>query len=195
MLQQEVTGPGDPDRILLGEQIWAISQQIDRSLARIRAVGPERAAGNAANIASIVDDLVFSMELLHRDRGLEIVSTIPVSSIIFGDAVDLTEMLGNLIDNACKWAQARVEISLRPLDDHDRPCVRLTVDDDGPGIPAGQRQLAMQRGQRLDETRPGSGLGLGIVSDTAELYGGLLSLQQSPLGGLSAWLDLPSKQA
>jgi signal transduction histidine kinase len=193
VLQQELATPTAPDRKLLSEQISVISQQIDRSLARIRAVGPERAAGNLANVADIVGDLIFSMELLHRDRALQFASRIPPGTTFFGDAADLTEMLGNLIDNACKWAGQRVEIALVEPADPQRQRLRLVVDDDGPGIPAEQRLLAMKRGQRLDETRPGSGLGLGIVHENAALYGGSLKLQQSALGGLSAQLDLPGR--
>lgn len=195
VLQQELTSTALPDRKLLGEQITVISQQIDRSLARIRAVGPERAAGNTASVVEIVDDLIFSMELLHRDRNLQIVSRIPAGTVFIGDAADLTEMLGNLIDNACKWAKQRVEISLVLPTGPQPQRLWLAVDDDGPGIPAEQRRLAMERGKRLDETRPGSGLGLGIVRENAELYGGTLSLQQSVLGGLSAKLDLPGQTA
>lgn len=195
VLQQELSGRQAHNPVLLREQLDVIRQQIDRSLARIRAVGPEKASGNAADIAQIVDDLVFSMELLHRDRALQIVASIPAGATFFGDAADLTEMLGNLIDNACKWARSEVLVTLTTKDDQVDQRLILSVDDDGPGIPPGQRLLAIRRGQRLDETRPGSGLGLGIASESAELYGGNLSLDRSKLGGLSARLELPGKSA
>jgi signal transduction histidine kinase len=97
-------------------------------------------------------------------------------------------MLGNLIDNACKWARARVSISARA--DGDR--ILLTIDDDGPGLPADRRTAVFDRGTRLDESVPGSGLGLAIVRDIAELYHGAIALDDSPLGGLRAVLTLPA---
>ena len=97
-------------------------------------------------------------------------------------------MLGNLIDNACKWAKSRVEIRSRSLDDR----IEVTVDDDGPGLEPSLREAVLQRGVRADEAAPGSGLGLAIVRDLAELYGGSITLGSSPLGGLRATLQLPS---
>src|SRR5581483_8795060 len=97
-------------------------------------------------------------------------------------------MLGNLLDNACKWARARVSVESSTVDDHT---VVLTVDDDGPGLEASMREAVLHRGVRADEAAPGSGLGLTIVRDVAELYGGSIALGHSPLGGLRATLRLP----
>jgi signal transduction histidine kinase len=100
---------------------------------------------------------------------------------------DLDEMLGNLLENACKWARTRIEITSAVS-----RFVAITIDDDGPGVPADLRQSVMQRGVRADEGAPGSGLGLAIVRDLATLYGGEIALEQSPLGGLRAVLRLPA---
>ena len=97
-------------------------------------------------------------------------------------------MLGNLVDNACKWAKARVEVRSAIEDGH----VVTTVDDDGPGLDPSLRETVLQRGVRADEAAPGSGLGLAIVADLVELYGGSIALGSSPLGGLRATLRLPS---
>ena len=98
-------------------------------------------------------------------------------------------MLGNLLDNACKWARSRV--GRRPR--RTTACTScITVDDDGPGLDASMREAVLQRGVRADEAAPGSGLGLAIVRDLAELYGGSIALDPSPLGGLRARLRLPS---
>jgi signal transduction histidine kinase len=97
-------------------------------------------------------------------------------------------MLGNLLDNAFKWARSRVSVSSSI--EHTR--VRIAVEDDGPGIPAELRETVLRRGVRADETASGSGLGLAIVRDLAELYGGSIELGQSPLGGLRATLKLPA---
>ena len=97
-------------------------------------------------------------------------------------------MLGNLLDNACKWSASRVL-----LDSHATATgVVIVVEDDGPGIPEALRQAVLQRGIRADETAPGSGFGLAIVRDLAELHGGRITLEPSPLGGLRARLQLPS---
>ncbi|HUR82060.1 MAG TPA: ATP-binding protein, partial [Thermoanaerobaculia bacterium] len=106
---------------------------------------------------------------------------------IRGRREDLDEMLGNLLDNACKWARSRVTVFSSSDDAHIIVC----VDDDGSGLAAPLRAQVLQRGVRADQRVPGSGLGLAIVSDLAELYGGAIALETSPLGGLRARLELP----
>ena len=101
-------------------------------------------------------------------------------------------MLGNLLDNACKWARSRIVIAVGPP---PAPTIVITVDDDGPGLEASMREAVLQRGVRADEAAPGSGLGLAIVRDLAELYGGSIALGSSPAGGLRARLQLPSLTA
>ena len=104
-------------------------------------------------------------------------------------------MIGNLVDNACKWASSRVVIEVvreRPDAASERQVVRIVVDDDGRGLSASEREQVAKRGQRLDETKPGSGLGLSIVVELASLYGGGLTLQAAPLGGLRTALVLPA---
>ena len=104
-------------------------------------------------------------------------------------------MIGNLVDNACKWAASRVAIEVvreRPDPARERHVVRIIVDDDGRGLSPSEREQVSKRGQRLDETKPGSGLGLSIVVELAALYGGSLALGTAPLGGLRAELVLPA---
>jgi signal transduction histidine kinase len=103
-------------------------------------------------------------------------------------------MAGNLVDNACKWAASRVFIEVRlepPVAPGAGPVLRVIVDDDGRGLSAAERAQVARRGQRLDESKPGSGLGLSIVVDLAALYGGSLALGNAPIGGLRAELVLP----
>jgi signal transduction histidine kinase len=101
---------------------------------------------------------------------------------------DLDEMLGNLLDNACKWARSRVVLSAEA----NGAGVLITVDDDGPGIEPAMRQAVLQRGVRADQAAPGTGFGLAIVRDLAEVYGGSIALEQAPIGGLRARLRLPA---
>ena len=105
-----------------------------------------------------------------------------------GEEHDLQEMLGNLIDNACKWAESRIEVRVQ----HEKDRLVLTIDDDGKGIAADQREAMLHRGVRADEQVPGTGLGLAIVDDLARMYGGQLALGESPRGGLRATLNLPA---
>ena len=101
---------------------------------------------------------------------------------------DLDEMLGNLIDNACKWTRSRVVVTSSQRDAN----IVVDVDDDGPGLDPSMREVVLQRGVRADEAAPGFGLGLAIVRELAELYGGSIRLDTSPLGGLRARLELPA---
>jgi signal transduction histidine kinase len=124
---------------------------------------------------------------------------VPEDVTVHGQREDLDEMLGNLLDNACKWARATVVVSVGapargggPSEPLDR--ITILMDDDGGGIVPDLREAVLQRGVRADEAAPGSGLGLAIVRDLAELYGGTLRLDASPHGGVRAMLGLPRAQ-
>lgn len=127
------------------------------------------------------------MRRLHAERELTIGAEVSPAHEIRGRREDLDEMLGNLLDNACKWARSRVAISSAIDDDR----LSISVDDDGPGLDPSLRVEVLQRGVRADQQVRGSGLGLAIVSDLAELYGGSVMLETSPLGGTRARLRLP----
>jgi signal transduction histidine kinase len=111
----------------------------------------------------------------------------PPDLVFDGETQDLQEMVGNLLDNACKWGRGQVQVRACP--DQGRLC--LTVSDDGPGLPEALREQVLARGVRADEQVPGSGLGLDIVREVARLYGGTLALDRSELGGLRVTLRLP----
>ncbi|HEY8461934.1 MAG TPA: ATP-binding protein [Blastocatellia bacterium] len=106
-----------------------------------------------------------------------------------GQREDLDEMLGNLLDNACKWARSRVRLTCSKVGEQ----VVISIDDDGPGIEPSMREAVLRRGVRADEAAQGSGLGLAIVRDLAEIYGGSISLEESPMGGARARLTLPAQ--
>jgi signal transduction histidine kinase len=124
---------------------------------------------------------------LYAERGITIDADISGDHGVRAQREDLEEMLGNLLDNACKWATSRVATAASI----EASNIVITVDDDGPGLDPGKREVVLKRGVRADESAPGSGLGLAIVRDLAELYGGTISLESSPLGGLRARLLLP----
>jgi signal transduction histidine kinase len=129
------------------------------------------------------------MERIYAERTLEIVLLPMDESLAFrGEEQDLQEMLGNLIDNACKWAASRIEVQVETLSGK----LSVSIDDDGHGIAGSKRDAVLKRGVRADEHIAGTGLGLAIVEDLARMYGGKLTLEQSRLGGLNASLMLPA---
>jgi signal transduction histidine kinase len=170
------------------KQVTVMRRQVDHYLTRARAAGSLDVLGNRADVAPVLKDLVRVLKQMHVDKQLSITLNVPPSLSFRGDREDLEEMAGNLIDNACKWTHARVSVDAAP---QGAGRFTLTVGDDGPGLAPGERERAMQRGEKLDESVPGSGLGLGIVRDIAKLYGGNFTLGKSPLGGLEARLELP----
>ncbi|HEX8155434.1 MAG TPA: ATP-binding protein [Thermoanaerobaculia bacterium] len=169
------------------QQVERMRRQVEYQLARARATASAGgAAGMRCTVAPSVEGLMRTMFRLHASRGLSIVADVAPHLAIRGSREDLDEMLGNLLDNACKWARSRVSISAAL--DGERAIV--TVDDDGPGLDPSMRDAVLQRGVRADEAAPGSGLGLAIVRDLAELYGGGITLASSPEGGMRARLEL-----
>lgn len=180
---------GHPDlAAAIAQQVERMRRQVDYHLAHARAVASGATPGASCPVLASVEGLSRTLLRLHADRGLEIVLKVSAEHSVRGQREDLDEMLGNLLDNACKWAKARVvvESSL------GEGVVLITVDDDGPGIEPSMREQVLQRGVRADEAAPGSGLGLAIVRDLVELYGGSISLETSPANGLRARLQLPA---
>ena len=169
--------------------------QVARHLERARIAARASVVGSVTDVAPVVEALARTMEKIHRDRGITVDVTIADAPRFRGERADLEEMLGNLVDNACKWAASRVAIEVlraRRGAASEEQVVRLVVDDDGRGLSPAEREQVVRRGQRLDETKPGSGLGLSIVVELARLYGGGLTLGEAPSGGLRAELVLPA---
>src|SRR5262249_5507732 len=139
--------------------------------------------------APVVADLTRALNKLYERRGVTIEPQCPPGLSFRGDRADLEEMIGNLLDNACKWALEQVEIVVAPT---GTGRLKITVGGDRPGLNEDQIKRVLERGERLDQSKPGSGLGLGIVKEIADLYGGVLTLSRSHLGGLSTELILPA---
>lgn len=174
---------------LVTAQVDSARKQVDYHLARAQAAAAVRLPGARTPLKPVVDGLVRTMQRIHVERNLELLVHPLAAALIFrGEEQDLQEMLGNLLDNACKWAVHRIEIGARIEQDN----LEICVDDDGKGIPADQRDAMIRRGVRADQQMPGTGLGLSIVDDLARLYGGMLTLGNSPLGGLRVILTLPA---
>jgi signal transduction histidine kinase len=173
------------------EQAGIMRDQVNYYLDRARAAAVAGALGRFTDVEPVIDGLVRALEKIYGQRGLTIHWTVPAGTRFRGERHDFEDMVGNLADNACKWAAGRVEIAVRPDEEGDKPQIHILVDDDGPGLSPEDRAEVIRRGRRLDETKPGSGLGLAIVAELAELYGGELSFDTSPLGGLRVMLRVP----
>jgi signal transduction histidine kinase len=174
---------------LVATQVESARKQVDYHLARAQAAAAARLPGARTPLGPVVDGLVRTMRRIHAARNLKlVVRPIPENVAFRGEEQDLQEMLGNLLDNACKWASHRVEVDAAVEQDG----LVLRIDDDGKGVAAAQREAMLRRGVRADQQVPGSGLGLAIVDDLAGMYGGQVELADSPLGGLRAILKLPA---
>jgi signal transduction histidine kinase len=182
---------GDPFGAKVTEQADIMRDQIARHLERARLAARLKVVGSITEVVPVVTALTRTMEKIYQQRGIAIDLDALAPVRFRGERQDLEEMVGNLVDNACKWAQMRVSVEVVP-DAAVQPMVRIVVDDDGPGLNPAQRDQVARRGRRLDETKPGSGLGLSIVLELSTLYGGSLTLSNAPIGGLRAELVLPA---
>ena len=188
VLTNEATRSEGPLAELTRRQVDLMRGQVEHHLARARAAAAATVLGARCELAPVLSDLCRTLERIYVARALTVEFDCPAGLAFRGARQDLEEMLGNLLENACKWATRRVLATAAA--EGERLSVR--IDDDGPGLPAEQRAEVLERGRRLDERVPGFGLGLAIVVDVAQLYGGHLLLERSELGGLCARLNLPS---
>lgn len=170
------------------QQVERMRKQIDYHLAHARASASGADPAARSQLLTSADALARTMMTIHADRHLAIEVHVSPDHVVRGRREDVEEMLGNLIDNACKWAKHRVDVR----SSMDGGSIVIVVDDDGPGLDPSLRESVLKRGVRADEASPGSGLGLAIVADLAELYGGSIVLGASPGGGLRSELRLPS---
>ena len=169
------------------EQADLMRDQISHHLNRARMAARSGVIGGATPVKPVLEALVRALQKIYESRGLTLQLTCSDEVVFHGEKHDLEEMIGNLLDNACKWARSNVEVAVET----GTESMIVTVDDDGPGLPEKARAAAIKRGRRLDETKPGSGLGLSIVAELAHLYDGDFSLNSSESGGLQARIELP----
>lgn len=179
------------------EQADTMTAQVNLYLDRARMAARIGVIGRVTEVKPVAESLVRALERLYRDRELAYAIECPSGARFKGERQDLEEMLGNLLDNASKWARSRVSVVASPCPapegegDGAGGWLEIRVDDDGPGLTSDQRAEPIARGRRLDETKPGSGLGHSIVADLAYCYNGKFELDRAEAGGLSARLTLP----
>lgn len=194
IVNEAATHSADPFAAKVMEQADVMRDQLAHHLERARIAARVTIVSTVTEVAPAIEALRRTMEKIYRARSIVVETTADPAARFRGERQDLEEMVGNLVDNACKWATSRVavEVSVElPAQAGATPMLRIIVDDDGRGLSAAERAQVLRRGQRLDESKPGSGLGLSIVNDLAGLYGGRLTLDDAPIGGLRAELRLP----
>jgi len=195
VLSNEAQGNKSDFGAKVTEQIQIMRDHVSLYLDRARRAARAQTLGAATDVEPVLAALGRTIMRINKDRGVTIEVTVTPGLKFRGEVQDLEEMAGNLIDNAAKWSRQAVKISAAPVIDpidSTQNWLMITVDDDGPGIAASKRAEAVKRGKRLDETKPGSGLGLSIVTETAGMYSGNLVLGDAPLGGLRVQLRLPA---
>ncbi len=193
VIVNEAGGGESPLADKVREQAAVMRDQVNWYLERARAAARAGSVGVTSDVAPVVEGIVRTLSKIHRDRALTFATEVAPELRFRGERLDLAEMVVNLVDNAGMWPATRVAVSAGVGAPRDgRPFLSVVVDADGPGLPVAERKAVLRRGARLDESKPGSGLGLAIVADLAGLYGGSLSLEDSPAGGLRAVLVLPA---
>lgn len=187
VLKNEAKG-SDKLSDLVRRQTESMISNVNSYLKRAQAAAQAEVLGARTEVKEPVEGIARMLERLHRGKGVAIDVDVDPKAVFRGERGDFDELVGNLLENAAKWCKSRVNVTVTRSDDG----MEVKVDDDGPGLPAEHRAKALERGKRLDESEPGTGLGLSIVTELADIYGGRLHLEDSPLGGLRARLVLPA---
>ena len=180
---------------LIVEQASSMQKQVEHYLQRARVAAQRDSVVYRTPVAPLVQRMVRVLRKLNPQTSLSL--SLPAAEIVFaGEREDLEELLGNLLENAMKWARSAVAVSVTPLATRDDVAnlFEIGIEDDGPGIPEDKARDVLKRGRRLDETKPGTGLGLSIVADLVNEYGGVLALERSDMGGLKVVVRLRSLQ-
>jgi two-component system sensor histidine kinase PhoQ len=193
-VMRQALGAGGASKDALNDEIDRMSGIIEHQMKRAAASGGVLLGQAPVDVAPIVVELRVALLKVYGNKDLLFETAIPAAAQFIGDRADLTELLGNLLDNACKWARARVRIAVTVDASVDsRTALQLVVDDDGPGIAESDRARVLERGGRADEATPGYGLGLAMVQDTVALYGGSMRIDSSEFGGARLSLALPGR--
>lgn len=172
------------------EQTNAMQRQVNYHLDRAQIIARSGVLSAAHPVKPVVEGLGRAMSKIYRDKNVRLTIAVDGDLRFAGERQDLEQLLGNLMDNACKWANGKVYITGR----NEAGAVVLDIEDDGPGLSSAEQERAMKRGERLDEQTPGSGLGLSIVRDLVNAYDGVFSMARSKFGGLKATLSFPVPQ-
>lgn len=180
---------------MISRQISIIRRHVDHQLARARAIGHSRHIKAKTDVEACIINIGRTIQRIYKDRKLNLRVEIQPDLKFQGEKQDLEEILGNLLDNAAKWAKSTIHVTAVSKRRKGKALrILLAIEDDGPGVTRNQRPALYKRGKRLDEAIPGSGLGLAIVKDLAQIYGGTAHLKRSNLGGLRVEVELPEAE-
>ncbi len=178
-LRSEKLSVSEAEPVML-EQISRISQQIGYYLHRASMRSGNMLLSRELHpVAPLLDNLTSALNKVYQRKGVDITLDISPEISFVGEQNDFMEVMGNLLDNACKYSLEFVEVSAHQSDDK----LHIVVEDDGPGIPASKRDMVFDRGQRADTLRPGQGVGLSVAREIVEQYDGQILAGESPLGG------------
>ncbi len=178
---------------LVSAQAKIMDEQVRLYLDRARMAASSQVLGVASDVAPAISGILRTLSRIHIDRTIEVEFDPPADIRFKGEKHDFEELVGNVLDNAFKWTGSKVKVSVTKtvVSEPGIKMLHLVVDDDGPGLAGDMRLEALQRGRRLDETKPGSGLGLSIVTELVDIYGGEIKLGKSEFGGLQVEIWLP----
>jgi len=178
----------------LDAEIDRMTDIIEHQMKRAATSGGVLLGQAPVDVAPIITELRVALLKVYGNKDLLFETVVAPEAQFIGDRADLTELLGNLLDNACKWARShlRVEVRVDPAAD-TRSALTIVIDDDGPGIAEADRAKVLRRGGRADEATPGHGIGLPMVNETVELYGGSMTIDGSAFGGARFTLKLPGR--
>ena len=196
VMRQSLGASDNASKAALDTEIDRMSGIIEHQMKRAAASGGVLLGQAPVDVAPVVAELRVALLKVYGGKDMSLEVAIADGAQFIGDRADLTELLGNLLDNACKWCRSRVRIEVAVEPDADtRTALRLDIDDDGPGIAEQDRAKVLQRGGRADEATPGHGLGLSMVHDTVALYGGTMNIESSAMGGARFELALPGRRS
>lgn len=184
----EARGEPGPFGDLVTRQAEAMGQHLEHHLRRARAAARTQGYGERTSVAPLIEELSRTLEKIFRDKVAAIDWRAPDDLVFMGERQDLLEIAGNVMENACKWCAGKVRVSAEVVSDRQ---FSIAVEDDGPGLADHERGEVLQRGARLDESAPGSGLGLSIVDELVRAYQGSMTLAASAMGGLKLEVVLP----
>jgi signal transduction histidine kinase len=179
----------------VADQAELMREHITHHLGRAQIAARVSIVGGVTDVNETLNSLTNALSRIYSDRSLRFIVDCPQDAKFRGEKQDLQEMVGNLLDNACKWAESEVNVHVAMDKAAKSAAARqliVLVDDDGPGLSSSELETVIKRGKRLDESKPGSGLGLSIVADLSEMYYGNFVLQRAPSGGVRARLTLPA---
>jgi len=188
VLMAEAGQPHGDLAAVVTRQAEAMRLQVDHHLRRARAAARAQGLGERTSVAEVLDELSRTLSRIYAAKPIAIDWDADEDLYFQGERQDLLELAGNAMENACKWGVSKIRV--RAFSDRGEQ-MTLTIEDDGPGLNPDQRITVLTRGARLDETAPGSGLGLNIIDELTRSYGGSLSLRDATLGGLMVTLTLP----